>query len=147
MSLRVSEITLSKGGYSVTIYATSVDEEFTNKLFPITPPTGTQNQDGGKKAVKIIDLLRITRKIVIKGHILNNTDKASLISIMNGGGMKGGSMTLSYPDGADAVSFNVFIDNFKINQKATDEPDSPPNDYAKYDLDITFIEGISIGGT
>lgn len=152
MPLRVNECTLTKGNYTTTIYSKEITEDFSNKLMNITPPTGKQNQDAtttqffGQKQTKVVDLLRIVRKFIIKGYILNNIDKLALIRIIRGAGIKGGAITFSYPDGADTTSFNVFIESFKISQKATDEPDSPPDDYAKYDIDITLVEGTTVAG-
>jgi len=145
MALRVNEVTLTKGEYITTIYSVLVSEIFSNKLTPLTIPVGRQNQDSGSRKPKVIDLLRITRKFTIKGHIINNTDKNALIQIINGAGQKGGPVILSYPDGADNTTFNTFIESFTIEQKSTDEPDSPPTDYAKYDVDITLIEGETVG--
>jgi len=146
MALRVNECTLSKGAYTATIYSVEITEDLSNKLSVITPPTGKQNQDGGAKPSKVVDLLRITRKFLIKGYLTGNTDKAALINIIKGGGLKGGVVTFSYPDGADATSFNVFIESSKIKQISTDEPDSASDDSIRYDIDITLVEGTTIGG-
>lgn len=141
-----NEVTLTKGEYSVTIYCIQIEDGFINKITTITPPTGKQNQDAGPKANKIVDLLRVTRTFRLQGHILNNTDKASLINIIQGGGVKGGVITFTYDDGGDATSFDVFVENCIFTQKSADEPTSPPTDFAKHDVNITLIKGTTIGG-
>jgi len=143
MGLRVPECTLSKGAYSVTIYNTEVTEDFDNKLFTITPAIGKQNQDSGPKDTKVADLLRITRTFSLKkGYLTSNNDKKALIQIIKGAGIKGGAATFTYPDGADATSFSVYVRKAKIKQVASDEPDSPPDDYAKFEVDLTLISGV-----
>ena len=142
----MTELTLSKGVYTVTIYASSVDDSYDNKIFMITPPTGRQKQDAGPKDTKVVDMLRLTRTFKITGYILSNTVKSDLIKIIEGAGVKGGSITLSYPDGGDSTSFNVFIQNFSIKQVSSDEPTSPPDDMAKFEVSISLVRGIPVGG-
>jgi hypothetical protein len=146
MALRTTELTLTKGAYSVTIYATSIRDTLSNKLFSITPPTGTSKQDSGPKSNKIVDLLRINRKFTIKGFVLNATDKSNLVAIFKGAQQKGGEATLSYPDGGDGTSYSVYIESADITQKSDDEPDegTAPDDYARYEVDLSLVEGIVI---
>ena len=147
MTLRVAECTLSKGTIEVTIYVTDIEDRINNKLFVITPPTGSQNQDQGPQDNMIVDLLRLSRTFVVKGVIINNTDKSNLITLIKGANTKGGAITFTYPDGGTAASFDVYCETCSISQRATDEPDagSVPTDFAKFDVALTLIEGKAIG--
>lgn len=141
----MTEITLTKGVFSVTIYTTQVEDGYINKIFNITPATGKQSQDGGRKQTKVVDLLRWTRTFRILGFITSNADKLALINIIEGGGTAGGPITFSYTDGGDGTGFDVFCESCIITQKSSDEPTSPPSDFAKFDINITLIQGTSVG--
>jgi len=137
----VNEITLSKGAYSVTIYAKRIEDGFLNKLFKITPATSKQNQDSGAKEVKAVDLLRIERTFRILGYITSNTVKNDLIKIIEGGGIKGGGITMTFSEGGDATTFTVFVESCIFTYESTDEPSSPPDDYAKHNINLTLVKG------
>jgi len=162
----VNEITLSKGIYSVTIYTTDVADNFQNKIIALTPPTGRQNQSDGPKPAKLIDLLRVTRTIKIKGYIISNTVKADLIALIKGAKANGGTITLTYPNGGDsafnspgtATTYEVLIETCTINDKAFDEPTGTyidgvwqegvlPSYLAKFLIDMSVLEGTTIGGS
>ena len=152
----VNEITLSKGDYSVTIYTTEVSDNFSNKLIALTPPTGRQKQSDGPKSPKIIDLLRVTRTIRIKGYVISNTVKSNLIALIKGAKTNGGMITLTYDNGGDsafnspgtATTYEVLIETCTINDKAFDEPDGTlPSDLAKFLIDMSVLEGSTIGGS
>ena len=137
----VNEITLAKGVFSVTIYTNQIEDGLLNKLFKITPATSTQNQDAGPKATKVVNLLRIDRTFRILGYVVSNSVKSDLINIIEGGGTKGGGVTMTFSEGGDATSFTVFVESCIFTYKATDEPASPPSDYAKHNLNLTLIKG------
>jgi len=144
----MAEITISKGDYSVTVYATEIDEEYSNKIFNIIPPQSKSSQGSGPKDVKLVDLLRITHQIAIKRAYITASDtktakevKDDLKSIFNGGDENGGEVTLTY----DGDSFTGYIEKLGITEDANDEPDNyTGKDNAKYHIQITFIEGVSI---
>lgn len=143
-----ADITLSKGTYTgasaVTIYVNKIDDSFENKIFQITPSTPKGKQADGPKDTKVVDLLRITRRFKITGFILSNTDKTNLICILEGGGINGGPITMTYNDGGDATSFDVFYANCSISQTRQDEPaSSAPDDLAKFEVTIDLTKGIS----
>ena len=50
--MATTEVTISKGSFSATIYANQVSEEYSNKIFLITPPQTANNQASGPKDVK-----------------------------------------------------------------------------------------------
>ena len=158
MTTRVNECTLAKGAYTVTIYAAEVIDHMTNKIITITPPATKQQQSDGPKSTKVIDLLRITRTFKIRGYLLDATAKSDILSITKGAGLSGGVAVFTYPDGGDATTFNVFVQDVTISQKATDEPSGTwidgvwqegvlPSDVVRYDLDLTLVEGTTIGGS
>jgi len=158
MTTRVAECTLAKGAYTVTIYAMEVIDHMTNKISTITPGSSRQKQSDGPKATKVIDLLRITRTFKIRGYLTGATAKSDILSITKGAGLSGGVAVFSYPDGGDATSFNVFVQDVTISQKPSDEPSGTwidgvwqagvlPSDVMRYDLDLTLVEGTTIGGS
>ena len=142
----VDEVSVSKGGYSVTIYAIQIEDGLQNKLFKITPATGKQNQPNGPKDTKIVDLLRIDRTFRIQGYLTSNTDKSNLINIINGAGTTGGTVTFTFSEGGDSTSYEVFVESCIFTYKSTDEPTSPGDDYAKHELNLTLLKGVTIGG-
>jgi len=141
------EITISKGGINVTIHAIEISDNFTNKIFPITPATTKQKQDAGPKDTKLIDLLRITEEINITRGYIVGTDtltatqvKNNLKSIFKGANSKGGTCELIY----DGDTLTGFIEKLTISEVASDEPASVGEDYAKYTVQLNFIVGIEI---
>ena len=143
-----SDITISKKDISVTVYVSEVTDAMNNKLFPITPGTGKQNQDGGPKDTKIIDLLRVVREINVTRGMITGTSvltatqvKDNLISIFKGATAKGGVCTLTY----DGNSFTGYLEKLSFTEKSSDEPPTPTEDITKYDVQLNFIVGIAIG--
>jgi hypothetical protein len=143
----VSEITISKGAYTVTIYSVEVTDNFTNKLFPITPPTGVSNQDAGPKDNKIVDLLRITQEINITQGYITGTDaltakqvKDQLISMFKGADLKGGTCSITY----DGDTLEGYIEKLAFTEKSSDEPTTAPTDFAKYVVQLNLIVGLPV---
>ena len=140
----VSELTFSKGGTTVTIYATNIAENFTNKLFFITPATSASNQSSGPASTLGVDLLRITHQFVIKGYICGSDTKTAkqvkddFISIYEGAGASGGTVTFTY----DSDTFNGYIEKLNFVERSEDSPDTSIKDYARYELSISFVEGV-----
>jgi len=161
----VNDITISKGSYSVTIYALEVNDNYTNKIFVITPAQGKSNQADGSKNAKIVDLLRVTHEIVIRGYITGTdsktakTVKQDLVNIWKGAATAGGTVSLTYDYNAKAFGntsatntnpITGYIEKVNFKDVAMDEPSdlqSNPSNYtdvAKFEVSITFIEGTSI---
>lgn len=142
----MDEITISKGSYSVTIHAISVEDRLSNKIFAITPPTGKSTQSVGPKANKIIDLLRITREFLITGVIVGTSSqtakqvKDALYTIARGAEEDGGTISLTF----DGDTINGYIEKLTTSYKSMDEPDSLNEDVVKYEVQINFMEGTSI---
>lgn len=141
-----SNITISKGSYSVTIETTVVTDNWDKKITFIRPATTVQKQDAGPTTVKVIDMLIITHTIVVRGHITPTDSKTAkevkddLISIIKGGDVTGTACTVVYA----GDSYNMFIEKSMIIEKAFDEPGTLETDIAKYDVQITLSEGVSI---
>jgi hypothetical protein len=141
----MSELTLSKGGITVTVYAVEVNDNYQNKISVITPGTGKANQSGGPVTNIVIDLLRVTQSIQIRGHITATDSKTSkevrdeLISLFKGANQAGGEISLSY--NAYTSALTGFIERLTITETSSDSPTSEPVDYAKYTVQITFIVG------
>ncbi|KKN09005.1 hypothetical protein LCGC14_1050980 [marine sediment metagenome] len=150
-----TNITIAKGTLTVTIQTLEVVDNYSNKLFLITPPQSAANQASGPKNVKIVDLLRITHTIVIRGVITPGDDdsgvgsansaKDDLISIYKGASTAGGTTTLTY----DEDTFNGYIEKLTVTEK-TGKPsdfDSSPTIYPEvigYEIAITFVEGTTV---
>ena len=94
-----SNITLAKGGYTVTIRTDSVSDGIKNQLLILQVPTVSQNQTDGPDGTNIADLLRQTRTFLIKGYIETNAIKSDLMKIVKGGGIAGGEVTMTYSEG------------------------------------------------
>lgn len=153
----VQEITISKGNYLVTLYATDIAENYTNKLIMVPNVQTKENQQGGSKVVKIVDLLQIAHQYVIKCYItgsettdtypakLNGVPKSLtpkevkdyLKVIYNGGEINGGVSTITY----DGDTINGYIEKVNIVEKSADSPSDSIRDYARYEVALTFVEG------
>lgn len=159
-----NNITIAKGGISVIVHPAEVNDTFSNKLFIITPAQTKDNQADGPKTDKIVDILRVTHQMIIRGYITGTASKTAkavkldLINIWKGGGAAGGTVALTYDGNAssfgDTSATNTnpiagFIEKINFKDEAMDEPDdftSAPEDYqevSKYEVAITYIEGIS----
>ena len=139
-----SNITISKGGITVTVITNEVTEEDANKLMVLPIPQTSQNQSSGPKDTKIVDLLRITHTIVVKGYI-TPTDtltakevKDNLRSLARGASTTGGPCSVVY----DSDTYNMYIEKLIIAEKPTDYSDSSTPDIIKYEVAITLVEGI-----
>ena len=141
-----SNITLAKGNYTVTVYTDSVSDGIKNQLLVLPTPTVSQIQIDGPEGTRIADLLRQTRTFLIKGYILTNAVKSDLMDIIKGAGIAGGAVTLSYSEGGDETSFTGFIQSCLVHHESADEPNSPPDDFAKFTVTITFVEGTKMAG-
>lgn len=148
---KTQDITISKGSYSVTIPCSKISETFKNKITTIIPPTTTQNQADGPKDMKVVDLLMITHNIIVYGYICGtdspsktaDTVKGELISIFKGAGVNGTPCSVTYNSSLGSP-FNMYIENMTIDETPQDEPDTQPTDMAKYDIQLSLVEGIKI---
>ena len=144
MALRTNEAQISKGGNTSVLSSVRIEDNFKNKIFVITPARSPQNQSGGPADTKVVDLLRITRTFVVKGHVLSNAEKNTLIQILEGGGLNGGGVNFQWEDGGDfdfASGTTVFIESCNFSQIASDEPDTIPDDFAKHEVTLTMVKG------
>ena len=140
----VSELTISKGAFSIILYATNIAENYKNKIFAITPSQSSSNQSNGPRDVSIVDLLRITHTLVIKGYIAGTDSKTAkevkedLINIAKGGGINGGIATLSY----DGDNLTGYIEKINMVEQSEDSPPDTIRDNARYEVALTFVEGV-----
>ena len=142
-----SNIILAKGDFSVTIHTDSVTDGIKNKLMILPIPTVSQNQQSGPDGTNIADLLNQTRTFLIKGYIQSNSVKSDLMNIIKGAGLAGGVITMTYSEGGDLTSFSGYIQSCIITQDSSDEASSPPSDFLKFTVTLTFIEGTRMAGT
>lgn len=160
-----NEITLSKGGITVTVHTEEVNDNFGSKIFIITPAQSSSNQADGPKDAKVVDLLRVTHTIVIKGNLVGTATKTAvqikqdLVNIFKGGGAVGGTVTMTYDSNAKAfgntgttanTSIGGYIEKLNFKEKSMDLPpdfaSSKENyqDVAQFEVIITFLEGIKV---
>lgn len=148
----VNELTLvkldsagSSTGNTVTVYATDIAENFTNKLFYITPAKNNSTQATGPNDTIVIDLLRITHQFVIKCYLTGDASytakqiKAQLVTIYEGGETNGGVTRMAY----DSNNYDGYIEKLNIVEKAQDNIGETSKDNPRYEVAITFVEGIS----
>lgn len=103
----VSNLTLSKNSYSVTVYTEEVKENITKILTLIKPPQSTANYSAGSKDVKIVDLLRVEERYTVTGYI-DVSDKATMRSIITAGGI----ISMVW----DSQTVDVNIDKFEVSK-------------------------------
>jgi len=142
-----SNIILSSGSYTVTVFTTMVDETYSKLLTTIAPPV-TKPWTAGPKDNKIVDLLRITHRFEIDGYIVadegtygsgdSNTTVAGKASDLVALFKKGGVITFTYT-AASGTSFNVNIEKLSIKEVAQDSATA-----SRYDVKISLIEGADI---
>lgn len=165
--MAASEITISKGSYSVTVYASKagVADNYTNKLFQITPPQTKSNQTDGPSESRTVDLLRVTHQMVIKGFITGTSDKTAievkqdLVNIWKGAEAQGGEVSLTYDGNASGFGsasdtnsnpISGYIEKVTFTDDAMDEPTDfvsakeNYSDIVKFGVSITFLEGVEI---
>lgn len=141
----VNELTLSKGTYSVTLYATDIAENYTNKIFLIPAPVSPQNQTSGPSDTRVVDLLKVTHQLVIKCYITGSATKtakevkADLVGIFGGGGTTGGVSALVY----DGNTLNGYIEKINMVEKASDSQPEANKEFARYEVALTFVVGVS----
>ena len=134
-----SDMILAKGSYSVTVNTTEITDNYDNKVNPIIPPQTKQNQSNGPKDVKIVDLLKITHEMVIRGSIKTTATRDDLIQISKGGGVSGTPITVTY-DTHPSSPMNMFMTKCQIKEAARDKDSA---NQRKYEVQITLIEGVS----
>ncbi len=156
-----TEITLSKGGITVTIYADQVVDGFKNKFMAmIQPPTPNQNQPNGPTQAKLIDMLVITRTFTIKGYIVPQTIgsartadevKKYLIQICKGANTSGGPITMTYEAIGEATytssttEAKVYCESCIVTENSRDfDPGSSDTNISKFDVSLTLMEGEKI---
>lgn len=142
----VNELTIAKGAFSVTLYGDNIAENYVNKIFLITPAQSSANQASGVISTKVVDLLRVTHQIVIKGYLTgtdtktNKQVKGDLVNIFKGAATAGGVTTLTY----DTDAITGYIEKLTIIEKAIDNPATTDKELARYEIALTFVEGVAI---
>ncbi len=140
------EVSLTKGGITVTIETESVVSDYSNKIFVITPAQTVGGQENGPRPIRIVDLLRVNHQVVIKGHLTSDADKLKLVNIFRGAGENGGEITLSFDGilGLDGSSDSItgYLEKCVITEdQASKDPTTTHTDQAKYPVALTFVEG------
>lgn len=142
----MSNVTISKGGTTVTIHSVEATEDFGNKLSFIRPPQQKQKQGDGPKDTKVIDMLIITHSLVVRGHITKTDSQTAkqvlddLKTLFKGGSTAGSPAVITY----DGDTLNMFPEKLMVIKKPLGEPTSPENDVIQYDIQVTLIEGESV---
>lgn len=147
---RKDDITLSKGGVTVTLFTVS-DAENGKKILQVIPGVVTpDNQDTGYKKATVVDLLRITHTFQFEGYIVDTTAipaltaKNNLITIFNGANTSSAPVVLTYEDS----SYDVWIEDYTIkgvNNDAAVAAGYEGEDSAEYHVSLTLVEGKLVG--
>jgi hypothetical protein len=147
---RKSDIVLSKGGISVSLWTVSDAENFKNIVKVIPGVVSPDNQADGVKQSTVVDLLRITHTLQFECYIYHTTAlsastvKANLISIFNGASVSSTPVVLRYED----ISYNVFIEDLVIKGISNDDAVAhgyTGDDSAEYQVTLTLVEGKIVG--
>lgn len=142
----VNEIVISKGAYSVTLYSVNIAENYLNKIIRLPTITTKDNQAAGSGTMKIVDLLRITHQFVIKGYITGTVSKTAkevkedFRSIVKGANINGGTISMVY----DTDTFNGYVESLTFLEVPADGDHSTDKQYARYEISLTFLEGVTI---
>jgi len=147
---RKSDIVLTKGGISVTLFTVADNENYKNILKVVPGVVSPDNQNTGPKIASVVDLLRITHAYQFEGYIVHTTAlpaltvKANLVSIFEGASVSSTPIVLTYEDS----SINVFIEDLVI--KGVNNDDAVANGYtgddsAEYHVSISLVEGKLVG--
>ena len=142
----VQEIVISKGAYSIIYHGVNIAENYLNKIVRLPTITTKDNQSTGSGIMKIVDLLRITHQFVIKGYITGTDTKTAkevkddLREIVLGASINGGTISMLY----DGDTFNGYIENLSFIEVPADGEHSSNKQYARYEMSLTFLEGVTI---
>lgn len=135
-----------KGDISLSLDCTGFSDDLDDNLTILPIPTTKSNQSGGQKDTKILDLLRITRMMTLTAEIRTKADKSTLISLVQGGGINGGTIRLTY-DGDD---YYGYIKKVTITERmgagAVVASGTYSTSITRYTATIIFYEGVSMGG-
>ena len=139
----MTNVTISKGDYTVTLHTVEATEDYSNE-FGIKPlPQTKNNQDSGPKGTKIIDLLKITHSLMIRGWINKTSVKTAkeviddLKKIFEGADITGGSTTVVY----DGDTLNMFPEKLTIIKNPLREPSDPGSAIGQYQVNMNLVEG------
>lgn len=148
--MTATNIVFTDGTRTVTIGNIKIEEVLTKKLnAKITPPQSSSNYASGPKSTMLVDLLQIEHFFIITGvlaHSLGTSDsntnpkdkKTDLMNIFKSGGV----VTMSW----EGDSFQVNLDGkLSFNAIQNSGKDTTSNEVG-YDVMLTVIEGIDIGG-
>jgi hypothetical protein len=135
-----------KGSISLTLPATGFTDDLDDNLTILPIPSTASNQSVGQKSTKILDLLRITRMMTLTAEITTKADKSTLISLVQGAGINGGTIRLTY-DGDD---YYGYIKKVTITERtgagAVVASGTYSTSMTRYIATIIFYEGESMGG-
>lgn len=135
-----------KGDISLSLDCTGFSDDLDDNLTILPIPTTKSNQSGGQKDTKILDLLRITRMMTLTAEIRTKADKSTLISLVQGAGINGGTIRLTY-DGDD---YYGYIKKVTITERmgagAVVASGTYSTSITRYTATIIFYEGVSMGG-
>ena len=139
----MTNVTISKGEYSVTIHTVEVTEDYAN-TFSVRPlPQTKNNQDSGPKGTKVSDLLKITHSLMVRGWINKTSTKSAkevindLKKIFEGADIKGGNAKVVY----DGDSLTMFPEKLTIIKGPLREPSDPDKSVGQYQVNINLVEG------
>lgn len=108
-------MTLDDGGSNeLEVYVVLSEDARQKRLTNIVPPTSKQQRGSGPKANKVVDLLRIERRLIITGWI-ELTDKSKFWNVFNAGG----SFSVTF----DGDTFDANFEKANMKKSSTNEAD------------------------
>ena len=146
-----TNVVIAKGAYSVTLETIEVTESIKNILKVVAGKGGQSegNQASGPKNTIVVDLLRLTEAYHIEAYITANATytakqiKDQLRTIVKGGGINGGEITLTYED----ENINGYIEDIVIKKSANDDvvgSGYTGKDSVEYHVTLDFVKGEKI---
>ena len=154
MATPIYNIVLVKNSLQVTI-ATRQDEETGVKIIsPLTFPTTSAKWENGPKTTKIVDLLRIEKRVTYNGYLSNNLNPDSGTGLSNdtsqtAEGKKADFKSIFEAGGvvtvyaADGTTFTANFDKYSIKRIVSDGQ-SNNYDEAEFEIMFTVVKGVDL---
>jgi len=135
-----TNIQISKGGVSATIQTHEINDNYKNQINTLVLPTTKQKQDAGPKTNKVIDLLKITHTLMVRGSLIDATTRNNLITIHKGANVTGQPCSVIY-DSHPNTPLSMYMTDLTIVEKADDRKGANITGGKIYEVSLTLIEG------
>jgi hypothetical protein len=144
----MENIILSKSGTQVTIHTFNDEENFEKETEKITPPQSSGNWASGPKDTKIVDLLRIEKRITFDGYLAAGTVSGDSSSTVAGKKTdlktiheSGGVVNMTY----EGSTFTVNFEKMNIRRVIGDGDHTVLKDgEVGFEVKMTVIRGVNL---